>query len=120
MRYFPSQYKGGGILNSSLTSNTSNPLSNQLHSLVTASPTGLEAHNDTSNPLSNQAGVSDCALFAMDNLTHLALGKDPTKVIFNQDELRSHLITILKTGNVTAFPVQEGNQEGRLAQSKLK
>lgn len=55
--------------------------------------------------VSKQTGSTDCALFAMANLTHLALGEDPTGVVFNQEELRPHLAKMVETGNVVDFSV---------------
>ena len=49
--------------------------------------------------VSKQIGTIDCTLFAMANVTHLALGEDPTRVVFYQDERKPHLIKVLETGN---------------------
>ena len=55
--------------------------------------------------ISKQTGLNDCALFAMAVITHLAIGEDPTTVIFDQDGLRSHLTMLLESGNIYPFPV---------------
>ena len=54
-----------------------------------------------------QTGSTDCALFAMACITHLALGEDPTSVIFRQSELRSHLIKSFETLTIKKFPVSK-------------
>ena len=55
--------------------------------------------------VAKQAGSSDCALFALANVTCLALGIDPLAVVFDQQQLRSHFVSTLETGHATAFPV---------------
>ena len=40
-------------------------------------------------------------------ITHLALGEDPTSVIFRQSELRSHLIKSFETLTIKKFPVSK-------------
>ena len=55
--------------------------------------------------IQKQTGSSDCALFAMACIKHLAMGKDPTSVIFRQSELRLHLIKSLETKTIKQFPV---------------
>ena len=37
--------------------------------------------------MSKQSGSVDCALYAMATLTHLAHGKDPTTIVFDQGEM---------------------------------
>ena len=69
--------------------------------------------------VSKQTGSTDCALFAMANLTHLALGEDPTMVVLNQDELRPHLIMMLEKGNVALFPVMK-RRRPRSSESKVE
>ena len=54
-----------------------------------------------------QTGGNDCALFAMATITHLALGKDPTTVVFQQRELRSHHLKSLESRTVGLFPVSQ-------------
>lgn len=57
--------------------------------------------------VAKQAGMTDCALFAMATITCLALGTDPLAVVHDQQELRSHLLNILVTGKVTEFPTNK-------------
>ena len=54
--------------------------------------------------VAKQAGMTDCALFAMATITCLAMGTDPLAVVPDQQELRSHLLNILVTGKVAEFP----------------
>ena len=44
--------------------------------------------------VSKQTGAVNCALYTMAILAHLALGKDPTTAVFNQDDMRSYLLSI--------------------------
>ena len=52
-----------------------------------------------------QAGAVDCALYAMAAVTCLALGNDPVVVVYDQQQLRAHLLNVLETGSLTEFPV---------------
>ncbi len=47
----------------------------------------------------------DCGLFAMAAITCLALGADPTIVVFDLQQLRRHLIKSLETNKINLFPV---------------
>ena len=60
--------------------------------------------------VAKQSGVMDCALFAMAFTAHLAFGKDPTSVVFDQKELRSHLLAMLTSGKVSTFPVMKNRR----------
>ena len=56
--------------------------------------------------ISKQTGITDCGLYAIANLTALTLGNvDPTSVVFDQNELRSHYLDCLEKQNVKDFPV---------------
>ena len=48
--------------------------------------------------IAKQTSSSDCALFALTNVTCLAMMVDPLAVVFDQQQLRQHLISHLKTG----------------------
>ena len=61
--------------------------------------------NSKDDSITAQTGTVDCALFAMAYVTHLANGKDPTTVVFNQHELRPHLLKTFESGKVAPFPV---------------
>ena len=43
-----------------------------------------------------QAGAVDCGLYAVTTVTCLLLGHDPTSVVFNQKEIRLHLVKLLE------------------------
>ena len=49
--------------------------------------------------MSKQSVSVDYALYAMATLTHLA--HDSTIVVFDQDEMRSHLLTILENNPIS-------------------
>ena len=55
--------------------------------------------------ISKQTGSTDCALFALAIINLLALGGKPSCVVFNQQELRPHLLNSFECGTVSAFPV---------------
>ena len=56
--------------------------------------------------VSKQVGITDCGLYAIANLTALILGNvEPTSVVFDQRELRSHYLECLENQNVMDFPV---------------
>ena len=52
-----------------------------------------------------QRGTQDCGLFAIAFLTSLSFGEDPTKVIFDQEEMRSHLVKCFENKRMEIFPV---------------
>lgn len=52
-----------------------------------------------------QVGVVDCGVYALAMITSRALGDDPVSVIYDQQQLRSHLIDLLKAQKVAAFPI---------------
>ena len=54
--------------------------------------------------VTKQAGMTDCAFFAMVTITCLALETDPLAVVHDQQELLSCLLNILVTGKVTESP----------------
>lgn len=82
----------------SITTDTQKTIAKLLHSKEKSICTNIMN-------VSRQAGVTDCALFAMAFTTHLAFGKDPTTAVFDQNELRSHLLVMLSSGKVSTFPV---------------
>ena len=51
-----------------------------------------------------QRGVKDCGLFAVAFATALAYGQNPSKLKFQQDLMRSHLITCFQEEKVVPFP----------------
>lgn len=51
-------------------------------------------------------GTGNCGVFAL-AFTNLRLaGKEPSRVVFNENGMRHHLIECLKQGAITPFPVQ--------------
>ena len=56
-----------------------------------------------------QSGGSDCGLFALAFATSIYNGVDPANVIYQQDEMREHLIKCLEEEDVTLFP-QRGSR----------
>ncbi len=52
-----------------------------------------------------QEGNNDCGLYAIAYATDLAHGRDPSRVVYSQDEMRKHLIECLESEEITPFPV---------------
>ena len=52
-----------------------------------------------------QTGSTDCGLYAIATLTCLALEIDPVSVVFDQEQLRTHMIMCMEKGEISAFPV---------------
>ena len=52
-----------------------------------------------------QSGMNDCGLFVIAYITHLAFGKDPSCCVFEQSEMRSHLLASFEQKRITPFPV---------------
>ena len=57
--------------------------------------------------VAKQKGSTECGLYAVAILTHLAFENDPTSVTFDQAALRPHLIQCLENGLINCFPVQQ-------------
>ena len=53
-----------------------------------------------------QAGVKDCGAFAVAFITSLAHGEDPCDVLFQQENLRQHLIDCFEKLIMMPFPKQ--------------
>ena len=52
-----------------------------------------------------QVGVEDCGLFAIATATAIVYGADPTRLVFNQASMRSHLAQCFTDKVITLFPV---------------
>ena len=102
------------VYDSSYTS-ISTDTQNVIATLLCSSADAITAHIMN---VSKQTGSTDCALFAMAYLTHLALGEDPTTVIFRQAELRLHLIKLLESGIVTTFPILKKRRQSGVHHSE--
>lgn len=55
-----------------------------------------------------QRGASDCGLFAIANCMELALGRDPTDVMYDQAQMRTHLARCFEEEELKSFPQREG------------
>ena len=53
--------------------------------------------------VSNQSGSSDCGLFAIANVTHIAYDLDPSLCVFNQGQMRKHLIQCFEKEELKPF-----------------
>ena len=54
--------------------------------------------------MQTQRGGTDCRLFAIAVVTSLGYGDNPAKSIFQQENLREHLLKCLESGNLKIFP----------------
>ena len=57
--------------------------------------------------VSKQSGSSDCGLYAVAYITHIAFGDDPSLVIFNQSKMREHLLKCLEEQQMQPFPIMK-------------
>ena len=53
--------------------------------------------------VARQTGSQDCALFAIAYMTSLAHGKDPTVVVYDQNDMRCHLVSCFEKHSLTIF-----------------
>ena len=59
-----------------------------------------------------QVSDSDCGLFAVANATAICNGMDPVYVMFDQAEMRSHLLSCLEHKLLTPFPSKRRRPRG--------
>ena len=57
--------------------------------------------------VAKQTGVVNCRSYAIATVTCLALGDDPTIVVFNNYKLHPHLLRIFETKMISGFPVKK-------------
>ena len=50
--------------------------------------------------VTKQSGGSECGLYALAYVTHLAFGLDPSLFVFSSDLMRSHLISCIENKNI--------------------
>ena len=55
--------------------------------------------------VTKQSGDSDCGLFAIAYATHLSNGLDPSLCVFNQAQMRQHIINCFESENLQPFPI---------------
>ena len=51
-----------------------------------------------------QQGAKECGLYAIANATSIALSRDPLKIVYNEAQMRHHLIECFRNGNLELFP----------------
>ena len=64
--------------------------------------------------IAKQSGSVDCALYSMAILHHLALGCDPTELVYNQPDLRPHLTRCLESSTLTLKHRKPSNSVSRV------
>ena len=57
-----------------------------------------------------QNGSSDCGLFALASVTALAIGEEPGSHVFDQKQMRPHMIKCLEAGIAEGFPVRKSRR----------
>ena len=67
---------------------------------------------------SKQTGVADCGLYALAAATCLLHNEDPTAVVFNQEELRTHFYQSLEKGKISLFPVKKTRRVSRICKKE--
>ena len=55
--------------------------------------------------LAKQSANSDCGLYAIGYITHLAFGLDPSLFVLKQQALRSHFIHCIEQKTISPFPI---------------
>ena len=55
-------------------------------------------------PVQRQVGGTECGVFAIAFAVALSFGLNPTKLIFDQSKMRTHLITCLSQKQFSNFP----------------
>ncbi len=54
--------------------------------------------------VASQPDGDSCGLYALANATALCAGKDPTTIMYNHDEMRSHLYKCFVNNSISPFP----------------
>ena len=60
-----------------------------------------------------QSGTSDCGLFALAFATSVCTGQDPTTTLYDQTQMRSHLLSCLGEQKITPFPCKTKGRRGK-------
>ena len=55
--------------------------------------------------VTKQTGLSDCGLFAIAYITHIAFGMNPSSCVFQQSSMREHFLKCLEDKKMQPFPV---------------
>ena len=55
--------------------------------------------------IQKQVGSKDCGLFALAVSTAVACGVDPMKILFDQSQMRHHLVTCYEKNKFSMFPL---------------
>ena len=63
--------------------------------------------------IQKQQGFKDCGLFAIANATSICYGDDPTALVYEQHEMRQHLLNCLEKEEMTPFPHDVSQQKRR-------
>jgi hypothetical protein len=95
---------GGAIrvYDSLMSSQPSQDLKKQLNQLY--SPPDDSNVAFTGIEFQQQVGSSDCGLFTIGFAVDLLEGNDITKIVYDQSQMRTHLIKCLKDNKLTPFP----------------
>ena len=69
-------------------------------------------------PTPEQSGGSDCGLYSIAIATAIAHDLDPANLIFEQSEMRPHLVQCLSSKELTPFPVMKSRRLRTISNSK--
>ena len=61
-------------------------------------------------PVQRQTDGTSCGVFAVANATALCHGLDPTTLVYDEKQMRKHLLACLTTRNFDPFPVVHKNR----------
>ena len=62
-----------------------------------------------------QSGTSDCGLFAIANITHIAFGLNPCMYMFKQEAMRQHFLQCIEKEKMEPFPTLPTLRSTRLS-----
>ena len=57
--------------------------------------------------VTKQSGSSDCGLYAIAYITHIAFGLNPSLHVFNQSSTRQHFLKFLENKHLQPFPTSK-------------
>jgi hypothetical protein len=109
---------GGGIkVYDSMSSPPSAELKRQLCELYSpddGQPSFKQVHGQ------QQVGSNDCGLFSIAHAIDLLEGNDITRIIYDQFQMRKHLITCLENNNLTPFPRKRISMDKKVSSDRFE
>lgn len=62
-------------------------------------------------PIQQQRETNNCGLFSIAAAVHVASGEDVGSIIFDESQMRSHLISCFEKAKVSPFPIQSAAKQ---------